>query len=292
MGIVTTNIPVFLSGRRDIIEEEKNENQQQHHFIPDSIRLEIEPVAFDIHKHGHRYRRTTQCQVEHVLFLLDTSGSIGEHDFKRLTRTLGDLVPLFCKSIEIAAMTFSHEHYLEFCFNEFDNDCAGRLAARRAIRHIPYRRGNTHTAEAVQCAFDNILTPRCGLAPEDECVIIVFFTDGRSNGKGSVCKVVEQLKQQRKFESISVGIGGATNEEELRCLASDANSTNRFQFPSFDGFVENLSKIETAFSNAGFTCTNPVESNQSSDTFHATSDCNNFSDDGFSGDGSSGALPV
>ena len=188
-------------------------------------------------------------------------------------------------------MTFSDDHVLEFCFNEFDNDCAGRLAARSAIRSIRYRGGFTHTAEAVQCAFDNILTPRCGLAPEDECVTIVFFTDGRSNGNGNVCKVVEQLKQQRKFESISVGIGGATNEEELRCLASNANSTNLFQFRSFNKFVYDLSMIQSVFANAGFTCPNPVESNQSN-TFPATSECSNFSDEGFSGDGSSGALPV
>ena len=281
----------FLSGRRDIVEEDNQENEQQHHSIPELIRLETEPVEFDIHKHGHRYRRTTQCEVQHVLFLLDTSGSISKYDFKSLTRTLSDLVPLFCKSIEIAVMTFSHNHFLEFCFNEFDNDCEGRLAARRAIRSIRYRGGSTHTAEAVQCAFDNILTPSCGLSQEDECVTIVFFTDGMSNGPGDVCEVVEQLKQQRKFESFSVGIGGATNPEELRCLASDAESTNLFQFPSFGEFVNELSMIESVFANTGFTCINPVSS-KPSDTFHATSDCSNFSDDEFSGDKSSGAPPA
>jgi hypothetical protein len=272
--------------RNDDADDDKVKNHEyetQPHSIPEPQPLENDPVEFDIHKHGHRYRRTTQCEVQHVLFLLDTSGSIRKHDFRRLTTTLGDLVPLFCKSIEIAAMTFSQNHFLEFCFNEFDNDCAGRFAARRAIRSIRYRGGTTHTAEAVQCAFDNILTPSCGLAQDAECISIVFFTDGMSNGPGNVCEVVERLKQRRKFESFSVGIGESTNQDELRCLASDADN-NLFQFPSFGQFVKELGMIESVFAKTGFSCVNPVGS-KPSETFDDTgSECTKFSFQ--SGDGS------
>ena len=270
----------FITGRRDneadeVDKEENLEHETRHHSIPEPQPLENAPVEFDIHKHGHRYRHTAQCEVQHVLFLLDTSGSIGKRNFKRLTSTLADLVPLFCKSIEIAAMTFSQTHFLEFCFNEFDNDCAGRLGARAAIRSIRYRGGSTHTAEAVQCAFDNILTPSCGLAQDAECVSIVFFTDGMSNGLGNVCEVVEQLKRQRKFESFSIGIGESTNKEELKCLASDAENTNLFQFPSFGQFVQELGMIESVFANTGFTCVSAPGS-KPSETFGTGSECSSF----------------
>lgn len=243
------------------MEEELSERIKERRSTPEPDPLDKDPVPFDIHKHGHRYRRTTQCEVQHVLFLLDTSGSIGRSDFRRLTSTLGKLVPLFCKSIEIAAMTFSDTHFLEFCFNHFDNNCPGRRAAKRAIQAIPYRGGMTHTAEALQCAFDHILTQDCGLEADAECINIVFFTDGRSNGQGNVCEVIQELKSRRKFETFSIGIGN-TNPEELSCIASDANSTNLFQFPSFNNFVRELSVIERVFDNTGYACLNVPSSKE------------------------------
>ena len=215
-----------------------------------------DPIPFNIQHHGHRYRRSTACEVQYVLFLLDTSGSIGSPDFYRMTNALGDLVHLFCKSIKVAAMTFSHHHYQEFCFDQFDNDCAGRFAAKQAIESIRYRGGLTYTGEAVQCAFDYILTEDCGLPEDAECISIVFLTDGMSNGERDVCGVIEQLKSQRKFESFSVGIGGNTNEEELRCMASNYDVRHIFQYPTFSGFVQELLTVETILKNSDFTCVN------------------------------------
>ena len=250
------------TGRRSVEEEEEILSYSESSSRPEPEPLEVDPVPFNMHQHSHRYRRTTDCEIQHVLLLLDTSGSIGSRDFRRLTAALGDLVPLFCKSIEIAAMTFSHTHFLEFCFDEFNNDCPGRIAAKRAIKAIPYRGGSTHTAEAVQCAFDHLFTEHCGLETDAECVSIVFFTDGQSNGPGDVCEVIRDLKTRRKFETYSIGIGGYTNQEELRCLASDTDTTNLFQFPSFNEFVEELSLIERVFDNTGFSCVNHPSSKE------------------------------
>ena len=233
-----------------------------HHFSDESHQnfkvqpLDVDPVPFDIHQHSHRYRRSSVCDVQYVLFLLDTSGSIGHNDFYRMTEALGDLVHLFCKSIKVAAMTFSHEHFREFCFDQFDNDCAGRFATKRAIQSIHYRGGATYTGEAVQCAFDNLFTENCGLPQDAECISIVFFTDGMSNGYRNVCSVVEELKDKRKFESFSVGIGRHTNEDELRCIASDADQRHIFQYPTFDKFISELLTIETVLDNSRYTCVN------------------------------------
>lgn len=256
---------MIYKGRRAAVDMEEElfnfsfPNTEERRSVPEPKPLEKDPIPFDIHKHSHRYRRTTQCEVQHVLFLLDTSGSIGNHDFRRLTQTLGNLVPLFCKSIEIAAMTFSDTHFLEFCFDHFDNNCPGRRAAKRAIKAIPYRGGMTHTAEALQCAFDHILTSDCGLEVDAECISVVFFTDGRSNGPGNVCQVIQQLKQRRKFETYSIGIGN-TNPNELRCIAGDPDTddtdSNLFHFPSFNKFVRDLNVIERVFDNTGYSCVN------------------------------------
>ena len=79
-----------------------------------------------------------------------------------MTSTLNTLVHYFCRRIKIVALTFSNEHFIEFCFNCFDNDCRGRDNASDAMRDIPYRGGWTHTGKATQCACDVMLSPDCG----------------------------------------------------------------------------------------------------------------------------------
>ena len=234
--------------------------EYDHHFSDEPHQkfkvqpLDVDPVPFDIRQHSHRYRRSSVCDVQYVLFILDTSDSIGHNDFYSMTNVLGDLVHLFCKPTKIAAMTFSDRYVREFCFNQFDNDCAGRFATKRAIQSIHYRGGATHTGEAVQCAFENILTEHCGLPQDAECISIVFFTDGMSNGDTDVCSVIKELKDKREFESYSVGIGGHTNKDGLKCIASDQR--HAFQYPNFDAFVEELLMIETVFDNSNFVCVN------------------------------------
>ena len=96
------------------------------------------PLAFDVAEHGARYRRCNCVPdgIQHILFVLDTSGSIGESDFNRVTAKLSELVILFCKPIKVAVMTFDHEYFVEFCFNCFDNTCDGRSMTSTAISTI------------------------------------------------------------------------------------------------------------------------------------------------------------
>ena len=121
--------------------------------------------------------------------MLDTSGSIGQTDFNRMTSALNILVHYFCRPIKIAVMTFSDEHFIESCFNCFGNDCEGRDDARDKMQNIPYRGGWTYTGEATQCACDCMLTTNCGFpdlttfgGPGAVCLDVIYVTDGRSNG--------------------------------------------------------------------------------------------------------------
>ena len=50
-----------------------------------------------------------------------------------MTGLLAQLTPLFCKKLKIAMMTFDHEYFVEFCFDEFSNTDEGRVGASIAI---------------------------------------------------------------------------------------------------------------------------------------------------------------
>ena len=89
-------------------------------------------------EHGGQYRRMSACEYQHNLFVLDTSGRAD--DFNWVTSLLGKRPPFFCKPIKISVMTFDHEYFIAFCFDEFENTELGRVRAGEAISSIPYIR--------------------------------------------------------------------------------------------------------------------------------------------------------
>ena len=222
------------------------------------------PLPFDRNEHGHRFRRqTNKCQAkdtQHVLFLLDTSGSIGSKSFKNMTSTVANLTALFCKPIKVGVLTFNHEFNLEFCFNCFKTDYQGRFYAREAIRNIPYRRGRTHTAGAVRCVCDKILQPDCGLEfVDDTCIDVIVITDGWSNDPHrDICHEVECLHNHSlNVNTYSLGINNY-DRSELGCIQDSSNSFSVFEYKSFDEFYASISNITDKLadeSNEKYTCT-------------------------------------
>lgn len=226
--------------------------------------LPVDPIPFDLFAHGGRYRRQNEVKchpkgTRYVLFILDTSGSIEPYDFQRMTSTLSILVHYFCRRIKIAAVTFSDDYFIEFCFDCFGNSCGGRDDARDAMAGIKYRGGLTFTGEITQCVCDNVLTPECGFPelPTDgtTCLDIVYVTDGWSNGPADVCQKVECLYDLERWGSVELnvfafGIGGY-NLTELKCITRDrsVNYINNaiFEVNSFDEFEEAIRGIASVF---------------------------------------------
>ena len=257
---------IFSGGKRSVeVDEEEHSAPVNPLPEPEPEPLKESPIPFDMSLHGHRYRRQCLCTNQYVLFLLDTSGSIGQSTFCRVTCLLGDLVQWFCNSVRVATMTFSHAFHKEFCFDDYNNDCIGRDGARSAMRNIGYRRGGTHTGEAINCAFiEMLMNPSCGFSQNWECLSIVFITDGRSNGPLNTCDEVNRLRATfADVTTYAIGIGGGVNEAELRCLASNPDADHLLQYPNFDAFIEGLStvhgvlKLESMqLGNSAFACAN------------------------------------
>ena len=244
------------TGRREVI----TEPVQMPSVEP--LPLPVDPIPFHYSQHHARYRRrvqSTYCEspdsVRHVLFMLDTSGSIGRENFMSMTDSVSKLVRYFCCKTKVAMMVFNHYHFLEFCFDCFDNDCDGRRAVRDKIRNIPYRGGRTHTGSATQCACDTILTPECGF---DMCDV-VYITDGRSNDpKLKVCETVGCLHNQPNADVnvYAFAIGDNINEDELNCIAGSDNRNHQgnaiFRVPDFQSFSEAINDMAVAFSDPLF----------------------------------------
>ena len=207
--------------------------------------LPVDPTPFSIKEHGSRYRRQSpdSCEYRNIVFVIDSSGSIGVENFNRVTRVLGDLTSLFCLPVKVAVMTFDHEYYMEFCFDEYDG--MGLITARTHIQSVPYRRPHwgpgtrwTHTAGAARCVCDYVLTPTCGLDPAAGCIDVIFFTDGGANDPTlDVCEEIQCLHQRRGVDTFAIGVG---NHQQLRlgCYANHSLALDDYHLFNFDDFDE------------------------------------------------------
>ena len=185
------------------------------------------------------------CPRRSILFVLDTSGSIGSASFTRMTTAVSSLVTLFCAPTQFAVLTFSSLLRLEFCFDCFNNTLRGRTDARQAIINIKYRGRLTNTGEAARCVCNELLDRyKCGLW-RDSCIDVIFITDGYSNGALDVCSEVQCIHNHpyRYINTYAIGIN-RYNESEIKCLSRYSNSEEVvFGFESFDEFFGYLNNV-------------------------------------------------
>ena len=250
-------------------------------IIPEPFDLKYYLNAAQAHRRKRRMSSNRRCNStdRYLLFMLDTSGSIGSAAFTRMTTKLSELVFYFCGNTKIAAMTFGSHIYHEFCFNCKDINREDQILD--AIKNIPYHGGLTHTGEALKCACDNILTIPCGLpkrrkyrkcpAPID----IVMITDGHSNGQLDACEEAKCLHNHPFYDisTFSIGVGNNINEVELDCiknLDSDDLGHIFFDVDSFDELEELIGKVIEYLST-------PIDDDPSSgeETYHKCYDLDN-----------------
>ena len=184
-------------------------------------------------RHQFVQRQCNYTLDQYILFLIDTSGSIGNETFHQFTEALSNITTYFCKTVRVAVMTFSHDFYLEFCFDSHDT----LTDVSEAIKDIEYHRGNTHTGGAVQCACRELLNERCGLPESTECLDIVLITDGQSNDPHlEICEEIQCL-HNRSLNTYVMGIGDV-NDDELQCIQKSDNEISIFKFVSYDEVIE------------------------------------------------------
>ena len=212
------------------------------------------PIPFDWNIHGSniRQRRQTRCgndDVQRILFVLDSSGSVKSHNFDKMKEAIAKLVPLFCKQIETALINFSSDIRLEYCFNCFENTFDGRARAQAAIRGAEYLGDCTNTGATAKCICDTVLSSSCGISTT-ECLDVIFITDGKSNDPNlKVCDEIKCLHNQVGISTYAIGIGGY-DQSELECIAHNTDDFGMFEYETFQEFEDSINKVIQLVSNA------------------------------------------
>ncbi len=123
------------------------------------------PLPFVWSEHSSRFRRNVvTCDTHYILFVLDTSGSIGSTNFGRMTSAISKLMALFCKPVQAVVMTFSHDFHLEFCFNCFDQRMTSQDGILHGRQSVTSDAGEAGPTQLVQLS---VLVMRCSILVVD-----------------------------------------------------------------------------------------------------------------------------
>ena len=156
--------------------------------------------------------------VQDVVFVIDTSGSIGSFHFQLVQQFAANITTkLFHMSPEnaIGVILFDSNARVQFNLHTYDN--LDMLLS--AINHLPFSGRGTDTAKALQLLLSNSQNSALGLRTDSSKVAIII-TDGQSNSKlATFNAAAAALHASNIFDVYAVGVGG-TNLTELQEISS------------------------------------------------------------------------
>ena len=156
-----------------------------------------------------------------VVFVLDTSRSIGNSQFQLFRDFVSGIARALDISLQqslVGVILFSDEARIQFSLTEFTD----KSSLLSAIDDIPYRGGNTNTADALRLllssARDGTMELRGGYPH-----IAIVLTDGESNDPDSTMAAARELRENGRFDQVyAAGVANA-NISELNAIASNAS---------------------------------------------------------------------
>ncbi|NXG46081.1 CO6A3 protein, partial [Psilopogon haemacephalus] len=167
--------------------------------------------------------------VADIIFLVDSSWSIGKEHFQLVQEFLYDVVKALDvggNDFRFALVQFSGNPHTEFQLNTYPS-------TRDVLSHIanmPYMGGDTKTGKGLEYLIENHLTKAAGSrATEGVPQVIIVLTDGQSKDDVSLPSSVLKSAHVNMF---AVGVQDAV-EGELKEIASEPFGTHLFNLENF-----------------------------------------------------------
>ena len=152
-----------------------------------------------------------------VVFVIDTSGSIGSSRFQLIREfTTNITIELIRNSPGslFGVILFDRNAHIQFSLQTYTN----LSLLLSAINNLPYSGGGTDTAEALTLLLSSAQNGVLGLRSNSSKVAIVI-TDGRSSNSSATLLAAAALHASNTFDVYSVGVDGA-DLTELQGIAS------------------------------------------------------------------------
>ena len=152
-----------------------------------------------------------------VIFVIDTSGSIGSSRFQLIKDYTANIITELIRSSPnnaVGVILFATSAHIEFNLQAH----ASLSTLLSAIDNLPYSGGRTDTAEALTLLLSTAKSGALGLRNNSTKVVIVI-TDGKSNSRYATISAAAALHTSNMFDVYAVGVEGA-NLNELQVIAS------------------------------------------------------------------------
>ncbi|CAL1530595.1 unnamed protein product [Lymnaea stagnalis] len=176
--------------------------------------------------------------VVDLIYVLDSSGSIGPNNYKKQINFTIDLASNFKigpSNVLVGAVIFSH--LAQKYFDLKDNPSLAEL--RRVLSATPYMNYTTKTDQALDLvASAGMFNANAGGRSNSKKIVIVI-TDGLSDNPTLTKEAATRLKSQG-VTILAVGIGAA-QDAELQNIAS--GSQNVFKATNFDALKQIVASV-------------------------------------------------
>ncbi|XP_060071932.1 collagen alpha-1(XII) chain-like [Ylistrum balloti] len=195
-----------------------------------------------------------KCYVD-IAFVVDSSSSIPEKDFKIMKKFMEELVKRFevgPKDALFAAVSFSDGVKEEFKFS----DSADQATVIDNLEKIRYKAGlATKTYAGIRYMNENLFGPDNG-ARNDAVHVGIIMTDGTTNpgSDGTFTAKTAKAETQKEAKAakdngiflFAVGIGSKVDDAELSGIANAPSSTYMFKVKNFEELKTEKVKKELA----------------------------------------------
>lgn len=186
------------------------------------------------------------CQTKlDLAIVVDTSGSVGIHNFNKIKSFLNKLIDFFNIGIDethIALISYSYSVKVEFPLNRYYN----KWDLKQAINRMWYQGANTATGNALIALKQQTFTLQNGMRDDKSIPKIgILMTDGYSNGGMSVAQAARQVKAAG-INMFVVGITNNPRRSEINAIASppiDEHYVAIARFTDLSSFVDQISTV-------------------------------------------------
>ncbi|XP_071081371.1 collagen alpha-6(VI) chain-like [Haliotis cracherodii] len=164
-----------------------------------------------------------------IMFVLDSSASIGPFNFHVMLNFITDFVRKFdvgTSAVQFGVVTFANDVHPQFDLGHYET----RAQVIAGISNILYRYGGTYTEKALQYVRTTSFSPGHG-SRSLAAKIAIVLTDGQSQSVEKT-KAEAQALHSAGIEVISIGIGSAVNAKELTNIATNVSYV--FSVATFD----------------------------------------------------------
>ncbi|KAK3786239.1 hypothetical protein RRG08_064498 [Elysia crispata] len=169
-------------------------------------------------------------QTADLVFLIDSSSSVGQNDFHHLEDFLKDVImqlPVQPDKVRVGVAQYGNHPSLEFGLDVYSE----RLSLMRAVDSVQFMGGGTNTGSALHYATDKIFSPALG-SRQNVPHIAVVITDGQSGDQAATAAAADRARQ-KGVNLIAMGVGHNVDQAELASIADDPDNGHVFQSISY-----------------------------------------------------------